>query len=103
MPTKLITPASATLAPTAIATRKTIAALRRCRRTPRWNASASRRASASSPRNKSARQEGPRREQRSDGGEHGDLGPARPAKRTHRPEGQIAQLPVVAHIGENAN
>ena len=51
-----------------------------------------------------ARQERRRRDH--DGGyrrERGNLAPVRAAERAHRPEGEIAQLPVVAHISEDAN
>jgi hypothetical protein len=99
MPTKLTTPAAATLAPTAIATRNTIAAFSRSRRTPRWKASASPSASAFSPRDRNGAAASIRRYRR----QRGDFEPVRAAERAHRPEGQIAQLSIVAHISENAN
>ena len=53
---------------------------------------------------KPARQERRRREHKGgDRRERGDLDPVRAAERAHRPEGEIAQLPVVADISEDAN
>ncbi len=41
--------------------------------------------------------------QGSDRRERSHLGPVRAAERAHRPESEVAQLPVVADIGEDAD
>jgi len=97
MPMKPIRPAEATLAPTASATSRIASALMRWTGMPRWYASASHQPI------EAAGQQRHREQQRQDDRRHRrKLRPAGAAEAAERPEGQVAQLPVVRQIGEEA-